>query len=49
MAENSTDQSPSGIKIYTSNPLNLVKTGLLVLTWLVLVGFVYSNKNFFCI
>ncbi|CAF3548032.1 unnamed protein product [Adineta steineri] len=36
MADQSFEQAPSGIKIYLSNPWNLIKTGFLVLTWIML-------------
>jgi hypothetical protein len=35
------EESQTGIKIYLSNPLNLVKTGFLVLTWIALVSWIH--------
>ncbi|CAF1039835.1 unnamed protein product [Rotaria sordida] len=55
MTKESSEQSQSGIKIYTSNPWNLIKSGFLVLTWIVLgihlelvgptMGILASNAN----
>lgn len=39
----SSEKVPSGIKIYLNNPWNLIKTGFLLLTWIVMVSFIYSN------
>jgi hypothetical protein len=44
MAINSSEESPSGIKIYLNSPWNLIKTGFLVLTWIVLASFIYIKS-----
>ncbi|CAF4227956.1 unnamed protein product [Rotaria sp. Silwood2] len=36
MARESTSEIPSGIQIYLSHPWNLIKTGYLILTWIML-------------
>jgi len=46
MERKSSEEIPSGVRIYLSNPWNLIKTGFLVLTWIVLVNFIYFNRIF---
>lgn len=49
MIKKSDKESQSAIRIYTSKPWNLVKSGFLVLTWFVLVSFIliYFKNIFF--
>ena len=37
MVKKSIEETPTGIQIYLRHPWNLIKTGVLVLTWIVLV------------
>ena len=41
------EQSSSGIKIYLSHPLYLIKSGFLVITWMMLVSFKNLKSLFF--
>lgn len=41
MAKQIRDETATGLRIYLNKPMDLIKTGFLVLTWIVLV-----QKNF---